>query len=91
MGLIGKIKDAPQGYAGFFDSVKVKEEDLARIYAFDESMVNHADDIAAAVAALEKTVQDGGDVGGGIRHLDDLVREANTQFSSRDEVIKGIS
>jgi hypothetical protein len=91
MGLIGKIKDAPQGYAGFFDSVKVKEEDLARIYAFDENMVNHADDIAAAVAALEKTVQDGGDVGGGIRHLDDLVREANTQFSSRDEVIKGIS
>jgi hypothetical protein len=91
MGLIGKIKDAPQGYAGFFDSVKVKEDDLARIYAFDETMVNHADEIAAEVAALEKAVQDDGDVGAGIRHLDDLVREANTQFSSRDEVIKGIS
>jgi hypothetical protein len=91
MGLIGKIKDAPQGYAGFFDSVKVKEDDLARIYAFDETMVNHADEIAAGVAALEKAAQDDGDVGAGIRHLDDLVREANTQFSSRDEVIKGIS
>jgi hypothetical protein len=91
MGLIGKVKDAPQGYAGFFDSVRVKEDDLARIYAFDETMVNHADEIAAGVAALEKVIQEDGDVGGGIRHLDDLVREANTQFSSRDEVIKGIS
>ena len=91
MGLIGKINDAPQGYAGFFDSVKVKEDDLVRIYVFDESMMNHADDIAAGVAALEKAVQDSSEVEGAIRHLDDLVREANTQFSSRDEVIKGIS
>ena len=91
MGLIGKIKDAPQGYAGFFDSVKVKEEDLARIYAFDETMVNHADEISASVAALEKAVQDDGDIGDAIRALDNLVREANTQFGSRDEVIKGIS
>lgn len=91
MGLIGKIKDAPQGYAGFFDSVKVKEDDLARIYAFDETMVNHAEEIAAGVAALEKAVQEDGDIGGAVRHLDNLVREANTQFGSRDEVIKGIS
>ncbi len=91
MGLIGKIKDAPQGYAGFFDLISVKEEDLARIYAFDETMVNHADEIAAGVAALEKTVQDDGDIGDAIRALDNLVREANTQFGSRDEVIKGIS
>jgi len=91
MGLVGKIKDAPQGYAGFFDSVKVKEDDLVRIYAFDETMVNHADEIAAGVSALEKAVQEDGDIGGAIRHLDNLVRDANTQFGSRDEVIKGIS
>ena len=90
MGLIGKVKDAPQGYAGFFDAIKVKEEDLARIYAFDENMLNYADQIAAGTAVLEKAVVDGGDIGGAIRELDSTVKEANTTFDGRDEVIKGI-
>jgi hypothetical protein len=71
--------------------VKVKEDDLARIYAFDEAMVNNADEIAAGVAALEKAVDADEMIAEAIRSLDDLVRGANTQFSSRDEVIKGIS
>ena len=90
MGLIGKIKDAPQGYAGFFDAVKVKEEDLAQLYAFDESMLNHADQIAASVAALEKATLDDGDIGGGIRDLTTAVQEANETFASRNEVLTGI-
>ncbi len=90
MGLIGKVKDAPQGYAGFFDAIKVKEEDLARIYAFDETMLNHADQIAASTAVLEKAVMDDGDIAGAIRALDSEVKEANTTFDGRDEVIKGI-
>lgn len=90
MGLIGKVKDAPQGYAGFFDAIKVKEDDLARIYAFDENMLNHADQIEASTAALEKAVVDDGDVSYAIRDLDSAVKEANTTFDGRDEVIKGI-
>jgi hypothetical protein len=90
MGLIGKVKDAPQGYAGFFDAIKVKEEDLARIYAFDENMLNQADQIAAGTAVLEKAVVDDGDVSGAIRELDSALKEANSIFDGRDEVIKGI-
>lgn len=90
MGLIGKVKDAPQGYAGFFDAIKVKEEDLARIYAFDENMLNTADEIAADTAVLEKAVVDDGDISGAIRALDSALKEANTTFDGRDEVIKGI-
>ena len=91
MGLIGKIKDAPQGYAGFFDAVKVKEDDLARLYAFDESMIGHADQIAADVAALEKATLDDGDIRGALRGLDSAVREANDIFNSRNEVLKGVT
>jgi len=90
MGLIGKVKDAPQGYAGFFDAIKVKEEDLARIYAFDENMLNTADEIAADTAVLEKAVVADGDISGAIRALDSALKEANTTFDGRDEVIKGI-
>ena len=90
MGLIGKVKDAPQGYAGFFDAIKVKEEDLARIYAFDENMLNLADQIAASTKKKKKAVIDDGDIAGAIRALDSEVKEANTIFDGRDEVIKGI-
>jgi hypothetical protein len=90
MGLIGKIKDAPQGYASFFDAIKVKEEDLARIYIFDETMLNFADQIEVQTAALEKAVRDDGDIRGNIRELDTILREANQTFGQRDEVIKGI-
>ncbi|MCP4414993.1 MAG: hypothetical protein GY805_00120 [Chloroflexi bacterium] len=90
MGLIGKIKDAPVGYAGFFDAIKVKEDDLARIYAFDENMLNSADHIGASMAVLEAAVIDSGDIGGAIRELDSQLKEANSTFDGRDEVIKGI-
>lgn len=90
MGLIGKIKDAPQGYGSFFDAVKVKEDDLARIYIFDENMLNYTDQIEVQTAALEKAVRDDGDVRSVLRELDTTLREANAAFGERDEVIKGI-
>lgn len=90
-GLTGKIKDAPQGYAGFFDAIKVKEDDLARIYAFDENMLNFADQIQADVDALTKAVRDSGDVADAIRVLNHNVLDANRIWASRDEVILGIS
>jgi hypothetical protein len=91
MGLIGKIKDAPQGYAGFFDAVKVKEDDLARLYEFDERMLVHSEEIVLAVAALEKAAQEKGDIDGNIRALDRALQEANTAFSSRQEVLSGVA
>ena len=91
MGLIGKIRDAPQGYAGFFDAVKVKEDDLARVYAFDESMLAYSEQIAADVSAIEKAVDMDGDISGSIRSLDDSLREANTTFNSRNEILFGVA
>jgi len=90
MGLIGKVKDAPQGYAGFFDAVKVKEDDLAEIYSFDESMLAYSDQVAVDIAALEEATTDDEDIGGAIRTLDQTLREANTAFGQRQELLSGI-
>lgn len=90
-GLIGKIDAAPQGYAGFFDAIKVKEEDLARIYNFDNEMMTFAEEIDAGVDALSKAVLDSGDIAGSIRSLDGLLAQANETFAGREEVIKGIA
>lgn len=90
MGLIGKIKDAPQGYAGFFDAVKIKEDELAEVYAFDESMLAYSDQVALDVTALEKATTDDEDIGGAIRTLDQTLREANSAFGQRQELLSGI-
>jgi hypothetical protein len=91
MGLIGKIKDAPEGYAGFFDAVKVKEDDLSRVYSFDESMMAYTDQIEADVNALEKAAREDGDLNERIKALDDTLREANSAFNSRQEILSGIA
>ncbi len=90
MGLIGKIDDAPVGYAGLFDAVKIKEEELAEIYDFDAAMLDHADYITAGVAALRKTVRDDGDISSAIRDLNNAVTEANTVFAARQDMLAGI-
>jgi hypothetical protein len=91
MGLAGKIQDAPQGYAGFFDAVKVKEEDLARLYEFDEQMLGHAEQVTADVAALHKAVHDNGDLNEAISNLNYNLRAANEAFNSRQEVLNQVS
>jgi hypothetical protein len=91
MGLIGKVNSAPQGYAGFFDAVKVKEEDLARVYSFDEAMLAYVDQVAVDISAVEKAARDDGDLDGTIRELDGILREANTTFDSRNEILAGVA
>jgi hypothetical protein len=91
MGLIGKIKDAPQGYAGFFDAIKVKEDDLARLYVFDEQMLNNVDQIGADVDALNESVAQGAQIDEAIRQLNSDLGTANEIFNGRTEVLMGIS
>ena len=91
MGLIGKVRDAPQGYAGFFDAVKVKEDDLARVYAFDESMLAYSDQIEADVHALQKAVDMDEDIAAAIRVLTTNLSEANATWNSRGEILSGVA
>lgn len=90
MGLIGKIKDAPVGYAGFFSAISVDAEDLARLYAFDEQMLNHTDQIQAEVDALAKAAGSGSELNESLNALTTSLTEANMTFNSRQEVLNGI-
>ena len=90
-GLAGKIKDAPVGYAGLFDAVKVREEELAGVYEFDNQMLVYCDELAAEVAALSTAVDEDGDIRAAIRAIDDTLKQANHTFNSRQEVLQGLS
>lgn len=90
VGLLSKIKDAPQGYSGFFAAVKVRAEDLARVYQFDEQMLNYSEQIAVDVAAVNKAVSDGANIDGAIAGLNADLLEANMVFNSRQEILNKV-
>jgi hypothetical protein len=54
-----RINHSEYGYAGFFDSVKVKEPDLDRMMAYDDQLLQQTDTITTAVQALKDTVDTG--------------------------------
>ena len=47
------IRFADYGYTGFFDQVKIREEELDRIYKYDEAMLKDLDLLMRDVATLK--------------------------------------
>ena len=64
---------------------------MARIYDFDESMLAFCDQIETDIDALGKAVLDDGDIEASIRMIDVTLREANTAFQGRQEVLAGVA
>ena len=88
-GLIGKIRAAPTGYSGWLDAVKIGEEELEKIYEFDNSFFDHADLIDATVNTLNKAVNHNGDISAGIIDLSAAVTNASRAFDERNELLSG--
>lgn len=90
--LIDKVKTAAQGYAGFFDAVKVKEDELDVLYDFDSQMVYHVDEIGAALDQLQATLDAGetDKIAPAVRHYVTAVTNASAQFDKRRDTMTGI-
>ena len=84
-----KIKTASYGYAGFFDAVKIKEEELTQLYQFDMAFFDVAEQIGRALDNVEASMGDEDGIKAAIRNLISLAREAVTTFERRYEMING--
>ncbi len=87
--LIDKIDSAPQGYAGLFDAVKVDEQVLASVYAFDSGLLAYQDQLASGLKALADAVGTDG-VDHVLDQLDGLVGEMSGMFGRRVDVLRGV-
>ena len=54
-----KVNHASYGYAGFFDIVKVKEDNLDRMIEFDNNLIGDVDSLTADVDAFRAEVTNG--------------------------------
>jgi hypothetical protein len=46
---IDRVKTAPRGYAGLFDAVQVKEDQLEQLYNFDFQLLGEVDNLARVI------------------------------------------
>lgn len=85
--LIDRVKTASYGYAGLFDAVKVKEEQLDALYEFDNQMLGFVDEVASDVDQVASAITAGEGISNAIAQLVDTVDEANLTFGHREEAI----
>jgi hypothetical protein len=84
-----KVRNATYGYAGLFDSIKINEDELAKIYTYDAAFFDTADAIKNALDTVEATLGNSEGLPAVIRNLVTLSRQAVDAFDRRYEVFNG--
>ncbi len=84
-----KVRNASYGYAGLFDSVKINEDELAKIYTYDAGFFEVADQIKGAIDTVEASLGNTEGLPAAIRNLVTLSRQAVDAFDRRYEVFSG--
>ena len=85
-----KVENAAYGYSGFFDAVKINEEELLKIYQFDAALLDMVDELSRAIDNVEASIGTDG-LPAAIRHLVGLTRDLVNVFNRRDEVVTAAS
>ena len=88
-----KVNHASYGYSGFFDTVKIKEENLDRMIAYDNQLLDSVNALTDAVDALKTQL-----VGGDYTNLKDKIQAVTDKFDmledtfdKRHEIIMGVT
>jgi hypothetical protein len=85
--LVDRIRTASYGYRSFFDAVKVKEEQLDALYAFDTELLAGVPELAAGIDAVTEAIESGEGIPATIKALIKTTAQMNEQFSKRQDAI----
>ena len=88
-----KVNHASYGYAGFFNIVKVTEENLDHMIDFDNKLVDEADGLVADIDAFKAEIAKGEtkNVKGRVQRITDKIETFEETFDKRAEVILGVT
>ena len=85
-----RIRTASYGYAGIFDAIKIKEEQLDQVYQYDYALLELSESVASAIDNVETSIgTEGQDAA--IRHLVTVSQQCVDAFNKRTEVMQGIA
>jgi len=86
------INHASHGYGGFFDAVKIHEDDLERMMDFDLKLVESAKEVEAMVKQFKQEIQSGKyeNTESHMGKITELMDSLENVFEGRKEVIMGV-
>jgi hypothetical protein len=87
---IDRIASDTAGYSGFFDAIKIDEDDLAVLYSFDLALLDYVNKFSAALDAFQNAATTNQGIDEQIGILDALTIEANQAYSLRENVLLDI-
>jgi len=87
--LIDRLKTASYGYAGLFDAIKVREEELDALYDYDAALLDNVGQVKTLIDAVTAAEGDDELTKAGSTLLEAL-EEMNETFSKRQDVILDI-
>jgi hypothetical protein len=83
---IDRVKVASYGYAGFFDAVRINENELQKLYSYDLQLLEDVNTISSAVDNVEASMGSDG-LPAAMRHLTTLCQDVIDAYDRRDEVL----
>jgi septation ring formation regulator EzrA len=88
-----KINHASYGYRGFYDVVKIKEENLDSMITFDTQLVDYVNTLTTVVAAFKAQLSTGdySNLQEKVQTITDKLEELENVFDQREEVIMGVT
>ncbi|MGE0711601.1 MAG: hypothetical protein AB7N76_03700 [Planctomycetota bacterium] len=81
-----KVKNADRGWSGMFDTIKVGEEQLEKVYQFDLSMAEGVSEVETKIGQLNGA--DKSAALGLVREATDLVDKLEDYFARREEIMR---
>jgi len=85
--LIDRLKVAEYGYAGLFDAVRVKEEQLDALYTYDNALTSSVEQLAGKMDRLAIAAMSGEELTPLANDALLLLQELNTTLDRRKDVI----
>lgn len=84
---VDRVRAATPKYDGMWASIKIDEDMLDRIYAFDEAQIRFQMKLETALDELQEKVKAGEDFGDALEAVYDAAVEANEAIQLRDDEI----
>ncbi len=91
--VVEKVNHAPYGYSGFFDAVKVKEDSLDHMIAFDNKLVDGITGLATEIDAFKADLASGAtaNLKTRVENVTDKLESLENTFDQRNEVMLGVN
>jgi hypothetical protein len=81
-----RVRTAPRGYSSLFEAVKIKEEELARLYEYDSALLDSTESVTRAIDNVQASVGTDG-LPAAIRNLEATTRQCVEAYDRREEVV----